>query len=128
MFQTVNKAAVAQHAPPELVGTVMGMSGECINRACGLDDILVETFVPVRGLSLKRLLCPINMPLASVSTLFLLSWRELIEMSAYFLLFVSIFYPLPSFPRSVLAVGKRKTAVVFFLLGCYGPLVTICQV
>lgn len=28
VFQTVNKAAVAQHAPPELVGTVMGMSGE----------------------------------------------------------------------------------------------------
>ena len=27
VFQTVNKAAVAQHAPPELVGTVMGMSG-----------------------------------------------------------------------------------------------------
>lgn len=27
VFQTVNKAAVAQHAPSELVGTVMGMSG-----------------------------------------------------------------------------------------------------
>lgn len=27
VFQTVNKAAVAQFAPPELVGTVMGMSG-----------------------------------------------------------------------------------------------------
>ncbi|CAN0173340.1 unnamed protein product, partial [Ectocarpus fasciculatus] len=26
VFQTVNKASVAQHAPPELVGTVMGMS------------------------------------------------------------------------------------------------------
>lgn len=33
VFQTVNKAAVAQHAPPELVGTVMGMSGERIYRA-----------------------------------------------------------------------------------------------
>lgn len=30
VFQTVNKASVAQHAPPELVGTVMGMSGEPI--------------------------------------------------------------------------------------------------
>ena len=30
VFQTVNKAAVAQHAPPELVGTVMGMSGVCL--------------------------------------------------------------------------------------------------
>lgn len=28
VFQTVNKASVAQHAPSELVGTVMGMSGE----------------------------------------------------------------------------------------------------
>lgn len=27
VFQTVNKAAVAKHAPSELVGTVMGMSG-----------------------------------------------------------------------------------------------------
>lgn len=27
VFQTVNKAAVAQHAPPDLVGTIMGMSG-----------------------------------------------------------------------------------------------------
>lgn len=27
VFQTVNKAAVAQHAPSELVGTIMGMSG-----------------------------------------------------------------------------------------------------
>ena len=28
IFQTVNKASVAQHAPSELVGTVMGLSGE----------------------------------------------------------------------------------------------------
>lgn len=27
VFQTINKAAVSQHAPPELVGTIMGMSG-----------------------------------------------------------------------------------------------------
>lgn len=34
LFQTVNKAAVAQHAPPELVGTVMGMSGVYTNAFC----------------------------------------------------------------------------------------------
>lgn len=32
VFQTVNKASVAQHAPPELVGTVMGMSGTDVRK------------------------------------------------------------------------------------------------
>ncbi len=35
IFQTVNKAAVAQHAPSELVGTVMGLSGEWTELSTG---------------------------------------------------------------------------------------------
>ena len=45
VFQTVSKAAVAQHAPPELVGTVMGMSGESRETFC------VAVFCNVGGYS-----------------------------------------------------------------------------
>lgn len=56
VFQTVNKASVAQHAPPELVGTVMGMSGKffigaffssCVSDSCSF--CLVQYLCPPTG-------------------------------------------------------------------------------
>ncbi|CAM9718440.1 unnamed protein product [Ectocarpus sp. 13 AM-2016] len=55
VFQTVNKASVAQHAPPELVGTVMGMSAalETFGRSVAgpMSGYLFET-VGARGIPL----------------------------------------------------------------------------
>lgn len=111
VFQTVNKAAVAQHAPPELVGTVMGMSGECLYSRSFTDStaFLKETFVPVRGPPLKSLynqhachefdgafcfsLCAFNR---------LLEW---IQRSAYLLLFRQYFLFPSVFPP--VGFGRR---------------------